>query len=852
MKQSTDKQRFTQSIASIAVVRDHRIAPYIDTFAITPQNIIEREHGSLVGFFRIYDESDDGAYIANFLTSVLKKAFYASTRRDTEKALELALAKINLALGELAQHNSAQWIGKVDGAICAFTQTTVCFSTCGSASIKLFRDDALMEISTAPDATPDVLSTFNDIACGPLKNEDVFIIASRECGDVLSHDECQRACVRYSGKQREQFFRTALINQTDGSCVHLVEITPARVEIARRDAAFDVNEENVTIPENVFSATTFSEKPQQHSAQATAKTAPSAEHATATTPGHIYLQGDEADTAQTPFGDILKEYTLQLRATLRRWTQSSRANIATTYAAMHARGAHHARKTIAYTRTMSRKSFLIALAAARRNAQKVRSTFTRTEIQHTDTDTEKHDTAPSRKNSTKTEYPKTTPTNPQPIALSQKNTTKLPSRQPRIKHSFTPHATTQSTPAQTDTTPQRNLSALDHFFATTTNENDAPHTTARSTNSAAITNTLGKITEHLGALVYATYMRIRIALRRIATTPKKPLLTKVLPHPQRMIRTLRNLTLRQRIASLVIIAAIVLVPLALSHMTRKKSPTVVPVTTVATETPTENASITTDPTSTPIDRTHVIHKDATTTTIISLRGELYAIAPRTITQITNAATKRTFTLPKRYSDIAEAIAMDDLNLLFLRTTDNSIISFTPLGAEKFVKNTITFPAGLTIDAMAAYRTYLYFFDSAANDIYRYPRVTGGFGAAVDWLGDDTTFSAPRAVAIDGTIYIANADGTIQSLFKRKKKAFPHINLQPALVADSLFTSSEEAPLFILDRATQRIIAVNKKNGAIVKNLTHTDFATTQAFTVNERLGIISALLSDGTIATYKY
>ncbi len=846
MKQSTDKQYFTQNIASIAVVHDHHIAPYVDTFAITPQNIIEREHGSLIGFFRIYDESNDSAYIANFLTSVLKKAFYASTQRDTESALEMALAKINIALGELAQHNSAQWIGKVDGAICAFTQTTVCFSSCGNASIKLFRNNTLIEISATQDTTPDVLSTFNDIACGPLKDKDLFIIASRECDDILSHNECQRACIRYSGKQREQFFRTALINQSDGSCMHLVEITPARVEIARRSATFDVNEENVTIPENVFSATTFSEELPQPNTQRK-KGTPSTEQTT-TTPGHIYLQGDETDTAQTPFIDILKEHTFQLRATLRRWTQSSRTNIANTYVAARTQSVRHTRKAIDYVRTASRTSFFAALTTARRNAQKIRTRIAqaKTRLMHMRNNT--HATATD---ATVTPKQKVHHTHAQQIDIppTRRHTDSareiIRQQQSDTKESFTSHSqTTQATaPEKVNDTQQKDLSVIDQFFATNTTP---PQATAPEKISiiAIITNNLGKITNNIGAIIRTLSSRLHDAL-------KNPLAKKFLPHPHRIVTTLHGLTLRQRINAFILLIIIVTVPLIIERITRKDTPiTKTPAQPTTQTTPTEN--IVTDRTSTPITRTHVIHKDASTITIIKLRGELYAITPRTITQITNAANKRSFTLPKRYSDIVEAVAMDDLNLLFFRTSTNEIISFTPLGAKKFVQNKITFPAGLTINAMASYRTYLYFFDSSAHDVYRYPRVTGGFGAAVDWLNDDTTFTTPHSVTIDGTIYIINADGAIQSFFKHKKKPFPKITLQPALTADYLFTSSEKAPLFILDRTAQRIVAVNKENGAVIKNITHKDFATAKAFTVNERLNIISALLSDGTIATYKY
>ncbi len=891
MAQEDNTQQFSYTIASITVTSDRSIAPYIDSFAITPQNIIEREHGSLIGFFRIYDESEDSAYIANFLTSVLKKEFYASTRRDTEASLEAALAKVNIALGELARHDSTQWVGKVDGAVCVFTQNSVCFSSCGRGAIQLFRDNRLMHISVSSEDATDILSTFSDIACGPLHNKDSFIIASREFETVLPHDECERACIRYTHTEREQLFRTALVNQTDGSCVHIVDITPARVAISRRAAAFDFDGEEVDIPENVFSADTFSAHDTKLSTSTMSEDSPSNTDSPEHSAHHIYLQGEEADTHTTPFGDILRENTTALRSALRRYKYTFSRSLQSALT-----------KTSSLSRRSAQAISLIVHNSARISLQKGRS-FSKTIAQKTHNAIDRHRTTKQQeslaKNLSHTALSDDMPT--QSIVTQQKeadhgthdsaspeSNEPETSDVPRVKKSFYAHKNS----TYSDSAPRESLentnpsdvipavspeellekiddttqlshgtspstaheSTLERFLSSSSD--NVSHTTRRT--SLNPLSLLSSTTEIIGSSIISFLSHSYSRLRKLPSfTRKLPLMfrvffSRVLPRPRHMIATVSRLTLRQRLISAGIIGAIILVPLIVI----KSTPATQDQEILYENPPTEEVSPQTshrDASSKVIERSFTLHSDADLFTIVTLRGETYGITPRKIIKITNSSTKETFDFPQIYGSIIDAVAMQDLNMIILRTTKNDIISFVPLNATKFSYNNITFPSGLSIDYMATYLTYLYFFDSNGDDIYRYPRATGGFGAAVDWLTDGSTFSAPRSVDIDGSIYLVDADGNIQTFFNHKKTSpLSAPNLSPELVADALFTQSEEAPLFILDRSSERIIALSKKTSDVIVNVTNEDFSRLKTFTVNERLSTITGILDDGTVTSYRY
>ncbi len=866
MKETQNKQHFSHVIASVTVANSRAIAPYIDTFSIVPQNIIERDHGSLVGFFRIYDESEENAYIANFLTSIVKKEFYASMRHGTEKAFETALAKVNMALGELARQNTTQWIGKIDGAVCVFTKTSVCFSSCGHASILLFRNNALMRINTLPndDETPSILSTFSDIACGPLQEKDTFIIASREIENVLPHDECERACLHYTDiRQREQLFRTALVNQTDGSCVHIVEVIPKRTEIARRSAAFDVEEENITIPENVFSAQAFATNNAQSSQNndknqyiTHKETLSDEENEENMSPGHIYLQGDETDTQRTPFNEVLREYTFSLRTALRRNGMALMRNLQT-LRTISAEKSHIIAKR---TRKATCTSFSIALAKARALAQKARIAIghahknMRNYIRHKENIASTYHDTPTASTDSDPAFPAVT--NVDNVRDTQQHNARIHS------HSVSSEAkrkeqddknTYSHSPLQRkireyknqkteDAKTQRgNISALDDFYARTAQEKD--DATYHDVNEDE--HFVHTTTAHISNIL----SRTRTLLQSASTN-----VSNLLPHPRRAIASLRALTLRQQIIAGAIIAIIIVGPLIFNNFlyTPQKTTREVMQPTKNTQQKKQDAH-NANTTSTPVSRAYTINKDANTITLVSLRGETYVVTPQKITHIINAHSKRDFAIPQKYrSQIVEAVAMNDLNMIFLRTKNNTIISFTPKGLTKFKENNITIPKKVHVDAMATYLTYLYLFDSSANNIYRYPRVPGGFGDALKWLTDDSEFNTPRSIVIDGTIYLADRDGTLSAFFSHKKIQMPSPQTEHPLHADALFTSRESAPLFILDRSARRIVALNKKSGAISVDITNDDFATARSFTVNERLSTIALLLDDGTLATYRY
>jgi len=135
------------SVTEVLVVSGRTFQPFIRTFSYVGENISKSNLGTLFGVFEIDDQSEDSAYVVNFLASVAKKEYFNNPRRGAIESFEAALHKINLALAELVKHDNIAWLGKLHGTIGVLEKNNFHFSVTGQAKILLLRDDELAEIS---------------------------------------------------------------------------------------------------------------------------------------------------------------------------------------------------------------------------------------------------------------------------------------------------------------------------------------------------------------------------------------------------------------------------------------------------------------------------------------------------------------------------------------------------------------------------------------------------------------------------------------------------------------------------------------------------------------------------------
>ena len=177
-----------KNISQILVINNSSLKPYIELFEYAPENIYQQPLGNLIGFFEIKEYSEDSAYVVNFLTSVLKKEYYANPRRSVAESFDSAMNKVNLALSEVAKHGNVEWIGKLHACICVIEKNSIHFTVAGNAKIFLNRKKVLTEISeglSSDESQPHPLKTFINVSSGRLEKEDNIIITCEDIFHIL-------------------------------------------------------------------------------------------------------------------------------------------------------------------------------------------------------------------------------------------------------------------------------------------------------------------------------------------------------------------------------------------------------------------------------------------------------------------------------------------------------------------------------------------------------------------------------------------------------------------------------------------------------------------------------------------
>lgn len=292
MPKASEKEKtfniLEKEVNVISAVNNAKLGPYLDIFKHYPENILLQPLGILTGFFKINDFSEESAYIVNFLSSLLKKEYYANPRRSIDNSLDSALRKVNLALSEIAKEGNINWLGKIEGAVCVLEKNNLHFSVCGNSKLLLIRNQIVTEISkdlSPEEIEPNPLKTFANVSSGRLEKEDKIIVCSEDIFDIFSLNELKKGANRFQKEKFVQFVKTALTNKLEMTGTIIIDLFEKKEEKAapRKKEIEAVN---------VFSKKTFEKKPPKiDDLKEILKKEDDTEYTDEKT-GHIYIQGE--------------------------------------------------------------------------------------------------------------------------------------------------------------------------------------------------------------------------------------------------------------------------------------------------------------------------------------------------------------------------------------------------------------------------------------------------------------------------------------------------------------------------------------------------------------------------------
>lgn len=160
---------------------------------------------------------------------------------------------------------------------------------------------------------------------------------------------------------------------------------------------------------------------------------------------------------------------------------------------------------------------------------------------------------------------------------------------------------------------------------------------------------------------------------------------------------------------------------------------------------------------------------------------------------------------------------EDQDTILFYTQDGDVIEYNGTDFNFMDTSDGDFVLGADVDP---YSSKLYVLDVESEQIWKYYRERESYGGAEAYiLSEDVDLSKAVSMAIDGSIWVLNSDGTITKLTSGSVEDY---NLERAPLsglegAEKIYTAFESSQVYILDSANNCVLVFNKdaKDGDLV-------------------------------------
>lgn len=304
---------------------------------------------------------------------------------------------------------------------------------------------------------------------------------------------------------------------------------------------------------------------------------------------------------------------------------------------------------------------------------------------------------------------------------------------------------------------------------------------------------------------------------------------KLLPDFSKIKKLLPFLSPKQKIVSFSILLLIITVPMLLAKINFNKEAQPNPMPTAPAVEISANEKYAQEKNIIFIEQAERISEMENLLEIFPLDGKLHFVSSDKITVLSDKEYKD-YAWPSEYGTGKLVSYMNDLNLIFVLTSENKIISFSPVSLE-IKDNVIDFPTESEMELASSYMTYVYLLDGKTNQIYRYPRAEGGFGAKKDWLKENVDLSSTVDMAIDENIYLAD-ENNIRKFFDGKKVDFSLESSNTPIIINRIKTDIFKNYIYVLDTKNSRLVQFDKE-GSVVKQYHNEAIANAENFAIDE-------------------
>jgi hypothetical protein len=828
----------------------------MELFEYHPENIYQQPLGSLIGFFEIKEYSEDSAYIVNFLTSVLKKEYYINPKRSVTDSLDSALHKVNVALSEIVKNGNTNWLNKLDGSVCVLEKNAIHFSVAGNAKILLHRKQILTDISEGlanDELDPHPLKTFVNVSSGRIEKDDKLLILSDDVFNILNDVQLRKNIQRFENENFIQFLRTALGNELEMTAAIIIDVAkPKEVEHRKITPAISPIETEQSDDEfNAFSGKTY-EKPSLKKPASIEKqpevVAP--KEYTDKKTRHIYIQGNHVnhqeasqfqlfmETAKENLSDVM----FTLRESSRKRASVAKKSISKSLAKLNEEYQKRRLEAQEKAEQVRQEKILQAEFKAQEDARIAEERAQQAEIRRqeemllAEERIQQEEIKLQEEAARQAELAKEQEFERQKQLKIQEEIRKSADALKKTEENQTRKTTLeihkeeevydfeQLKNSTKPLTLQQKIelarlemdNKFDRVMSSKNNQSAGPTHEPKIKNKQDYKSiTLEKLEKlELKEKVSETYSKV---MQTIAES--RPDFSK--------IRDLFDkFSSKQKLTITAIILAIIIVPYLINKLTEDKPQQAVVTTTVPTlaDTLSQDKNISLGSQLMPaLAQPNIL-------SVEMFDGTPFFIAKDKIIGSLENPNKE-FSLPADSGNVISSTFMKDLNLIFLLTDKQKMLSFSPI-SQQFKENNIELVPTASNKFMATYLTYLYMFDSSTNQIYRYPRAEGGFGAKSDWVKDQVSFGKVDDIAIDDNIYILS-NKQITKLFKGQKQNVNFESSKTPINFDLIYTNTDSQFFYAVDLENSRLVQFNK-DGSISNQYFNEKIKQTTSFSVDEK------------------
>lgn len=295
--------------------------------------------------------------------------------------------------------------------------------------------------------------------------------------------------------------------------------------------------------------------------------------------------------------------------------------------------------------------------------------------------------------------------------------------------------------------------------------------------------------------------------------PKKSLMKRMIPSFSRIKMLFLSMNKKQKTYLFVLLALIIVTPLIFNSLSKKEEQDVTPVieneVVIEEKNPLKN-KLQEDKNIVLETNSQRIHLNSSPSIINTkiVDNELFIIDENKILVFENDELKKEFLFPEEFSKATMATYMESLKTFFILTEEKQLLGFSAK-LKRFQENTIEIPEDSNIETIGTYLTYLYLVDKNQNQIYRYPRVSGGFGEKTNWIKDEINLEKVTDMTISDRIILTMQNGEPISLFRGSRDDISFEKSKTSISWNKIFTTEEMENTYVLDVENSRIIIFDK-------------------------------------------